>query len=136
MKKGVFMLLLALLVCGASFAQTAPATSAVSGVLGLSAGRIVLKSGDTTYYTRGLGRFVGFIDGLREGAEVTIEGYVSPPLLEGANERLLVPVKLTIGDKTHEVGPGFAGARIRRPPTGPGWSGWGNRRGRGRRGRW
>jgi hypothetical protein len=145
MKKGVFIFVLALIVCGMTFAQTAPTTSAVSGTRGLSYGRIILKSGDTSYYTRGLERFIGFIDGLKEGAQVTIEGYVLPPRLEGADERFLFPIKLTINDKTYEVGPVFADAGTRRHSRGPG-RGLGRspgrspgRMGRGdhcRRGRW
>jgi hypothetical protein len=123
MKKIAFLVLLTAIVCGLTFAQTAPAISAVSGTLGLHGGRIVLKSGDTSYYTRGLERFIGFIDGLKEGAQATIEGYVSPPSLEGATERLLFPVKLTLDGKEYEVGPTFAETRGRRPPAGPGRTG-------------
>jgi hypothetical protein len=104
MKKTAFLIFLALIVCGVSFAQTAPSTSVVKGTLGLRGGRIVLKSGDTSYYTRGLGRFIGFIDGLKEGAEVAIEGYVFPPSPEGATERALFPVILTLNGKDYEVG--------------------------------
>jgi hypothetical protein len=120
MKKIASFVFLALIVCGMAFAQTAPATTTVEGTLGLSGGRIVLKSGGTSYYTRGLERFIGFIDGLKEGAQVSIEGYVSPPSLEGAAERLLFPVKLTLDGKEYEVGPALAETRGRRYSAGPG----------------
>ncbi|MDR0597371.1 MAG: hypothetical protein LBG14_02575 [Treponema sp.] len=113
MKKTIFFAFLAFLACGAAFAQPAPATSAVDGTLGLRGGRIILASGDVTYYTRGLERFIGFIDGLKEGAQVSIEGYVSPPSLEGAEERLLFPVKLTLNGKEYEVGPAISETRGR-----------------------
>jgi hypothetical protein len=109
MKKIVLFVLLALTVCGITFAQTTTPTTTISGILGLNNGRIVVKSGDTTYYTRGLNHFVGFIDGLKEGSQVTIEGYVSSPSLEGATERLLFPVKLTLNGKIYDVGPAMAG---------------------------
>jgi hypothetical protein len=131
MKKIAFLVLLALMAYGIAFAQTAPATTTVNGTLGLSGGRIILKSGDTSYYTRGLERFIGFIDGLKEGAQVAIEGYVSPPSREGATERLLFPVKLTLNGKDYEVGPSIAGHWDRQHPMAPGRTGRGgpNRRG-------
>jgi hypothetical protein len=139
MKKIALPLLLTAIAGGIAHAQTAPATSTVNGALGLSGGRIILKSGDTTYYTRGLERFVGFIDGLKDGAQAAIEGYVSPPSLEGATERLLFPVKLTIDGKDYEVGPVMTGSGDRRhrmsplPPgrTGRDGPGWGFSRGHG-----
>jgi hypothetical protein len=115
-KKIALFVFLSLIMCGITFAQTTTPTTTVDGTLGLKGGRIVLRSGDTTYYTRGLQQFVGFIDGLKEGAQVSIEGYVSPPSLEGANERLLFPVKLALNDKVYEVGPAMAENRGRRHP--------------------
>jgi hypothetical protein len=47
----------------------------VSGTLVLADGFIALKSGDTLYYTGGLERLVGFVDGLKENAQVRLEGY-------------------------------------------------------------
>jgi hypothetical protein len=104
MKKLVLFSLLALVSGGILFAQTVTPTSTINGTLGLNSGAIVLKSGNMTYYPRGLGRYVGFIDGLKDGAQVTVEGYVSAPSLEGQTERLLFPVKLTVNGKVYEVG--------------------------------
>ncbi|MDR0403682.1 MAG: hypothetical protein LBH35_08860 [Treponema sp.] len=47
----------------------------VSGTLVPANGFIALKSGDTLYYTSGLERLVGFVDGLKENAQVRLEGY-------------------------------------------------------------
>jgi hypothetical protein len=105
MKKMVPFVFLAVTVGGMLFAQSTSATTTVSGTLTLKSGRIVLKDGSTTYYTRGLERFIGFIDGLQDGAQVTMEGYVSAPSIEGENERLFFPVKLTLSGKIYEVGP-------------------------------
>ena len=119
MKKMAFFVFLAAAVCGLSLAQTEPETVTVNGTLGLNGGRIVLTSGDTSYFVRGLERFIGFIEGLRDGAKAAIEGYVSPPSLEGAGERLLFPVKLTLDGKDYEVGPTLAELRDRRRPDTP-----------------
>jgi hypothetical protein len=105
MKKMVLFIFWAVAAGGMLFAQSTPATTSVNGTLTLKSGRIVLKEGSTIYYTRGLERFIGFIDGLQEGSQVTMEGYVSAPSIEGENERLFFPVKLTLNGKVYEVGP-------------------------------
>jgi hypothetical protein len=136
MKKIVLMCLLAALIAGSVFAQfntqpNAPAnppaatpTTTIKGTLGLSNGRIAVVSGNITYYVRGLERFVGFIDGLKEGAQVTLEGYAAPARVEGQKERLFHPVKLTLNGKTYEVGSADFGNMTR-------GNMWQNRNGRG-----
>ncbi|MDR2052202.1 MAG: hypothetical protein LBP80_02215 [Treponema sp.] len=47
----------------------------IQGTLGFVNGRIAVKSGETTYYVSGLNRLFGFVDGLKEGAAVALEGY-------------------------------------------------------------
>ncbi|MDR0706826.1 MAG: hypothetical protein LBF60_02945 [Treponema sp.] len=49
--------------------------SAVSGNLAFVKGRIALQSGDATYYLSGIDRLIGFVDGLKEGENVALEGY-------------------------------------------------------------
>jgi hypothetical protein len=105
MKKIVFLVLLATVISCILFAQTTPPTTTVNGTLGFYSGNIVVKSGTTTYYTRGLGRLVGFIDGFKEGAQVTMEGYVSAPTVEGQTERFFSPVKLTLNGKAYDLWP-------------------------------
>jgi hypothetical protein len=109
MKKIVLLCLFTAIICGSVFAQlTAPKTT-ISGTLGLSNGRISVVSGNITYYVRGLGRFVGFIDGLKEGAQVSLEGYAAAPAIEGQKDRLFNPVTLTLNGKNYEVGSPNAG---------------------------
>jgi hypothetical protein len=104
MKKIVLLFLLAAVFCGGVFAQAAAPTTTIRGTLGLSAGRISVVSGNITYYVRGLARFVGFIDGLKEGAQVALEGYASAPAVEGQRDRAFYPVTLTLNGKNYEVG--------------------------------
>jgi hypothetical protein len=104
MKKIVLLFLLAAVVCGGVFAQATTPTTTIRGTLGLSAGRISVVSGNITYYVRGLGRLVGFIDGLKEGAQVSLEGYASAPAIEGQRDRTFYPVTLTLNGKNYEVG--------------------------------
>jgi len=104
MKKIVLLGLLIAVICGSIFAQSNTPTTTIKGALGLSNGRISVVSGNITYYVRGLERFVGFIDGLKEGAQVSIDGYAAAPTIEGQKDRLFRAVKLTLNGKTYEVG--------------------------------
>ena len=83
MKKIVLLCLLAAIIGGSIFAQSNTPTTTIRGTLGLSNGRISVVSGNITYYIRGIQRFVGFIDGLKEGAQVSLDGYAAAPTIEG-----------------------------------------------------
>jgi hypothetical protein len=105
----------------------------LSGTLGLSQGIIVLKSGEETWYVPGLRHYTGFIDGLKDGAAVTLEGWGERVLQNGEAAGFLRVSKLTLDGKDYEVGP--AEPRVARGP-GP-WAddrpqgfGHGERRGR------
>jgi hypothetical protein len=104
MKKIVLFCLFTAIIGGSIFAQSNTPTTSIRGTLGLSNGRVSVVSGNITYYVRGLERFVGFIDGLKEGAQVSIDGYAAAPTVEGQTDRLFRAVKLTLNGKTYEVG--------------------------------
>jgi hypothetical protein len=72
------------------------ATQTVSGTLQLQNGTIAVVNGGAAYYVPALERFIGFIDGLKEGAQVSVEG------LSGPNNYLQA-VKLTIGGKSYDL---------------------------------
>ena len=150
MKKLVFFTVIALLAIGTISAQgwgpgTPPETVRVEGTLQLQNGQIVLSAGTVTYFVPGLPRLIGFIDGLREGARVTVEGYAYGNVLRAS--------KLSVGGREYDLfgdaqawgpGPGWGGGGC------PGWGGgyghrgghhWGGGPmgggfGQGRRGRW
>jgi hypothetical protein len=73
----------------------------VTGSLGLVNGRIALQKDGETYFTLGLGRLIGFIDGLKEGAEVTLEGFVRAGR-EDSNSHDLLVNKLTINGREYK----------------------------------
>ena len=104
MKKIVLLCLFTAIIGGSIFAQSNAPTTTIRGTLGLSNGRVAVVSGNITYYVRGLGRFVGFIDGLKEGAQVSLDGFASAPTVEGQKDRLFYPVTLTLNGKSYEVG--------------------------------
>jgi hypothetical protein len=74
----------------------------VSGKLNISQGMIAITSGGVTYLTGGLSRFVGFIDGLREGAEVTLEGYALPVRRDN-KVKLLQVQKMTLNGNEYDL---------------------------------
>lgn len=112
MKRITVFLIVAVLFVGAVSAQetTAPQRRAsepvtVSGTLKLENGFIALQSGDTTYYVPGLNRYVGFIDGLKEGSNVSVEGRTF--------RNILMPSKLTVSGRSYELAAGNAELRSR-----------------------
>lgn len=75
-------------------------TVSVSGKLQLVNGQIAVVQDNKTYYTKGLMQLVGFIDGLKEGAAVTLEGAArAVPLSEGSF--VLMVNKLTLNGKEY-----------------------------------
>jgi len=77
-------------------------TVTVSGTMVVAQGMPALKSGDVTYFVSGISQLISFIDGLKEGAQVTIEGVVmtSP---NNRNVKFLRPYKLTINGKVYDL---------------------------------
>ena len=81
----------------------------VSGVLTIDRGMIALKSANITYLVIGLNRFIGFIDGLKEGASVVIEGRAAV-IFGDNNTKFLYPQKMTLNGKEYDLSlPGGSG---------------------------
>jgi hypothetical protein len=123
MKKKLFFALLMLTVMGALFAQVRDQdsrsrqyprydrepfrefrqeleTSTISGKLEFIDGNIAVKNDGTVYYIKGLGRLIGFVDGLKEGAEVSLEGWAVAGPGTPEYRRFLVS-KLTLNGKEY-----------------------------------
>ena len=75
----------------------------VRGNLTIAGGMIAIKSDDITYFAAGLNRFTGFIDGLKEGANVTLEGMAMAGPGETKNKFLHVQ-KMTLNGKEYDLG--------------------------------
>jgi hypothetical protein len=91
MKKIGFLLVIAFAALGVVSAQgwgspwggmAQPVT--VEGTLQLQNGQIALSTGNAVYFVPALTRYVGFIDGLKEGARVSVSGYASGNVLQAA----------------------------------------------------
>jgi hypothetical protein len=138
MKKTLILFLLLTAAAGASFAQAGgpdsnprqnrqfgprdAETSTITGKLELINGNIALKNGDTVYYIMGLGRLVGFVDGLKEGAQVSLEGWAFAAPGRSENQSFLVS-KLTINGKEYDnllPEPGSMMGQAFGPMSGPG----------------
>ena len=73
----------------------------VSGSMIVHNGMPALKSGDDIYYVARLNRLIGFVDGLKEGAKVSIEGSVFSSPRDG-KVKFLVPEKLSLAGKSYD----------------------------------
>ena len=93
----------------------------VSGSMIVAHGMPALRSGDDTYLVIGISRLAGFIDGLREGAQVSIEGRAMTSQRDGTL-KYLVPSKLTLGGRTYDLAPPegtFGPGGLWAPPQSP-----------------
>jgi hypothetical protein len=118
--KKITMLFMMVLLAAGIFAQDAqtrnnrqrpeaappkpPETVTLSGSLVLVNGRIALQSGSDVYYVTGIQQLIGFVDGLKEGAQVSLEGY-SRSFNKTETTKLLLATKLTIGGKSYDLAP-------------------------------
>jgi hypothetical protein len=77
-------------------------TVTVSGDLTITHGMPAVKSGSVTYLIGGLTRLAGFIDGLKEGSRVTVQG-AARQINQDAELKFLQPSKLTLNEKTYDL---------------------------------
>jgi hypothetical protein len=77
-------------------------TVTVNGTMVVANRMPALKSGGVIYYIGGISQLIGFIDGLKEGAQVTIEG-VATTSPGDQNLKFLWPSKLTINGKVYDL---------------------------------
>jgi hypothetical protein len=117
MKRNVFFVILIVIAAGA-FAQSRdrqdrdgrrqPSAVTVTGALSLIDGRIALENDTAAYYVMGLGKLIGFVDGLKEGASVTLEGFAGPLYhrdRDGADKerQFLRVTKLTLDGRSYDL---------------------------------
>jgi len=127
MKKIGLFLLIAVLFAGTVSAQTRnnrlsdsdikPTT--IEGTLQLEMGSVAVASGDSVYLVPFLTRYIGFIENLKEGQRVSVEGYTF--------RNVISPVKVTIAGKSYDFpmnrnfsgGFGMMGPGLRNNSFGP-----------------
>jgi len=93
-------------------------TVTVEGTLKLERGLVAVESGETVYLVPMLNRYIGFINDLKEGANVSVAGYEFRNVIQ--------PTKLTIGGRDYDFpafnqGPNFGNSNNnqRRENTAP-----------------
>jgi hypothetical protein len=89
MKKISFLLLIAFVAVGVVSAQNwgnpwggRAQSVTVEGTLQLQNGQIALSSGNAVYFVPALTQYIGFIDGIKEGARVSVSGYAFGNVLQ------------------------------------------------------
>ena len=129
MKKLGFLIAIVCLAAGMASAQnwgngwgTPTQIVSVTGTLQLQNGVIAVVSGNMAYYVPALTQYIGFIEGLREGAQISIDGYASGNYVQ--------PTKVTISGKSYDFS---ANAQQSFSYCG---NGWGNSRANYSRGGW
>jgi hypothetical protein len=66
----------------------------IEGLLKLEKGIVAVESGGSVYYVPKLNRYIGFIEGLKEGTKVSVEG--------SQFNGFISPVKVTINGKSYD----------------------------------
>jgi hypothetical protein len=66
----------------------------IEGLLKLEKGIVAVESGSSVYYVPKLNRYIGFIEGLKEGTKVSVEG--------SQFKDFISPVKVTINGKSYD----------------------------------
>ena len=106
MKKFAVFLFVSVLLAGTVFAQNKDnrqnrndrkqevAKVTIDGILKLEKGVVAVASGDSVYFVPILNRYIGFIDGLKEGTKVSVEGSKIKDVIR--------PVKVTINGKSYD----------------------------------
>ena len=82
----------------------------IDGTLQLVEGHIAVVTEGKTYFVNGLQRLIGFIDGLKENAELRLEG-AATAVPFNANARFLWVTKLTFNGKTYDLPNNAGGAK-------------------------
>jgi hypothetical protein len=98
MKKAFFVLVIAVLAIASVSAQNwgTPQTISVTGALQLQNGGIVLVSGNNVYFVPALQQYVGFVEGLREGAQCQVDGYASGNFIQAT--------RFAVNGKSYDLG--------------------------------
>jgi len=66
----------------------------IDGTLQLEKGFVAVASGDSVYYVPMLTRYIGFIEALKEGTQVSVEGYEF--------RKFIHPTKVTLAGKSYD----------------------------------
>jgi len=141
MKKFIVLTILALAVTGMISAQagfpggpwgrggwgTTAETTTVAGTIQIQNGVTVVVSGNTTYYVPMLMRYAGLIDGIKEGAQISMEGF--------ADINMFMPTAFTVAGKQYDLST-FASANRGGFGNMGGGRNWGGGRGGRRGGGW
>jgi hypothetical protein len=104
-KKTAIVIMMILLIAGtlsAQVVQQTVETTTISGKLSILNSLIAVETENQTYYVHGFQHLINFVDGLKEGASVSLEGYVLP--YQNDKENLhFVSTNLTLNGKSYDL---------------------------------
>lgn len=116
MKKIIISMIIVLSVANIVSAQNSapnPSTpqgiqqTSINGKLAFVNGRIAVQDASAVYYASGINQLIGFVDGLKEGAAVTLDGFLFPAS-PSAGGQFFRTSKLTFNGKTYDISAGQA----------------------------
>ena len=124
MKKLGLVMVIAFLAIGTASAQNwgngwASQAISVTGTLQLRNGEIAVVSGNNAYFVPALTRYIGFIEGLREGAQISMTGFASGNYIQ--------PTSVTANGKTYDFNANVPQGGVQGTPYGG--YGWGHHNG-------
>ena len=90
----------------------------ITGNLTIVNGMIAVKKDDASFLLPGLLRYAGFIDGIKDGAQVTVEGLARSQQADSKTKVLLIQ-KLTIGNREYEMAPPLPAGKTGQNREGP-----------------
>jgi hypothetical protein len=93
----------------------------ITGTLQLQNGTIAVVNGTNIYYVPALERYIGFIEGLKEGTQVNLEGF------SAGNGNYIQPSRLTLNGKTYDFPVNNNNNYTMNSRNGYGRNDWGNR---------
>jgi hypothetical protein len=91
----------------------APEETNISGNLTIAKGMVALVDKDTTYLLMGLNRYTGFIDGLKEGATVSLKGHARTDPRD-KNVKFMRVEKLSLNNKEYDLALPYQGGKQNR----------------------
>ena len=106
-KMGIILVLMGFVLAGTLNAQNNVVrnieTASISGKLALDDnGVIVVQNEDQSCYAVGFHYLIGFVDGLKEGSDVTLEGYWLPVAV-GSEQQYFMVSALTFNGKRYQL---------------------------------
>ncbi|GHU22044.1 hypothetical protein FACS1894172_18320 [Spirochaetia bacterium] len=110
MKRFAVGMVFVLVFAGMVEAQTTtprptPEKVTINGTLTFARGSVAIQNNEVTYLISGISQLIGFVDGLKAGAQVKLEGYAAST--PDATVMFFRTTKLTFNSTDYDLSPAF-----------------------------